>query len=204
MPRRHRNRPGRPPPRLFRSLPPEEIDMIAPTIRAVSLPNGTTVPALGLGTWYMGERSARRATELAALRAGIESGLMLIDTAEMYGDGAAEELVGEAIAGRRDEVSPRQQGGAQPRHATRDGGGLPGQSAAAEHRSPRHVPAALARASAAGRDGGGVRGAGAGGSDRRLGRQQLRRPRPRRAGLAAERSAGADRSGALQPRPPRT
>ena len=76
--------------------------MTATTIRAVSLPNGGTVPALGLGTWYMGEQSARRATELAALRTGIESGLTLIDTAEMYGGGAAEELVSEAIAGRRD------------------------------------------------------------------------------------------------------
>jgi diketogulonate reductase-like aldo/keto reductase len=74
------------------------------SIRTVSLPDGRTVPALGLGTWYMGEQSARRATELAALRTGIESGLTLIDTAEMYGGGAAEELVGEAIAGRRDSV----------------------------------------------------------------------------------------------------
>jgi diketogulonate reductase-like aldo/keto reductase len=49
--------------------------MTAITIRAVSLPNGGTVSALGLGTWYMGEQSARRATELAALRTGIESGL---------------------------------------------------------------------------------------------------------------------------------
>jgi diketogulonate reductase-like aldo/keto reductase len=78
--------------------------MTKPTIRAVSLPDGDTVPALGLGTWYLGEQPSRRATELAALRTGIESGLTLIDTAEMYGSGAAEELVGEAIAGRRDDV----------------------------------------------------------------------------------------------------
>lgn len=62
------------------------------------------MPALGMGTWYMGEVPHRRETELAALRTGIEIGLTLIDSAEMYGDGAAESLVGEAIAGHRDEV----------------------------------------------------------------------------------------------------
>ena len=93
--------------------------MTAPAIRAVSLPNGAPVPALGLGTWYMGEQSARRATELAALHSGIESGLVLIDTAEMYGDGAAEELVGEAIAGRRDSVYLVSK--VLPSHATRRG-----------------------------------------------------------------------------------
>jgi diketogulonate reductase-like aldo/keto reductase len=93
--------------------------MTAPTIRTVSLPDGGTVPALGLGTWYMGEQPARRATELAALRTGIESGLTLIDTAEMYGGGAAEELVGEAIAGRRDSVHLVSK--VLPSHATRRG-----------------------------------------------------------------------------------
>jgi diketogulonate reductase-like aldo/keto reductase len=78
--------------------------MTETTIRSVSLPNGTTIPALGMGTWYLGEVPARHAAELAALNRGIEIGLTLIDTAEMYGDGAAEVLVGEAIAGRRDEV----------------------------------------------------------------------------------------------------
>jgi diketogulonate reductase-like aldo/keto reductase len=78
--------------------------MTATTNRAVTLPNGTTVPALGMGTWYMGEDPDGRDIELGALRTGIEIGLTLIDTAEMYGDGAAEELVGRAIAGRRDSV----------------------------------------------------------------------------------------------------
>jgi diketogulonate reductase-like aldo/keto reductase len=73
-------------------------------MRVIMLPGGDYVPALGQGTWCMGERSHRRASEIAALRHGIELGMTLIDTAEMYGDGAAEELVGEAIAGRRDEV----------------------------------------------------------------------------------------------------
>jgi diketogulonate reductase-like aldo/keto reductase len=62
------------------------------------------VPALGQGTWTMGDEPARRREELAALRAGIELGLTLIDTAEMYGDGRSESLVGEAVAGQRDKV----------------------------------------------------------------------------------------------------
>jgi diketogulonate reductase-like aldo/keto reductase len=61
-------------------------------------------PRLGQGTWNMGDSPARRAEELAALREGIALGLTLIDTAEMYGDGRSESLVGEAIAGRRDEL----------------------------------------------------------------------------------------------------
>ncbi len=73
-------------------------------IRSVALPFGERIPALGLGTWHMGEDPARRETELAALERGLDLGLTLIDTAEMYGDGAAEELVGDAIAGRRDDV----------------------------------------------------------------------------------------------------
>ncbi|MDI4655714.1 aldo/keto reductase [Xanthobacter autotrophicus] len=72
--------------------------------KTVRLPNGETVPALGQGTWYMGESASARAGEVAALRAGLDLGLTLIDTAEMYADGGAEEVVGEAMAGRRDEV----------------------------------------------------------------------------------------------------
>ena len=70
----------------------------------VALPDGARVAALGMGTWHMGERAARRKSEVAALRAGIDLGMTLIDTAEMYGDGGAEEVVGEAIAGRRDQI----------------------------------------------------------------------------------------------------
>jgi len=62
------------------------------------------LPRYGQGTWNMGERAARRREELAALREGIALGLALVDTAEMYGDGRSESLVGEAIAGMRDEV----------------------------------------------------------------------------------------------------
>jgi diketogulonate reductase-like aldo/keto reductase len=62
------------------------------------------MPRLGLGTWHMGERGARRAAEAGALRLGLDLGMPLIDTAEMYADGGAEEVVGEALRGRRDEV----------------------------------------------------------------------------------------------------
>ncbi|HYI84793.1 MAG TPA: aldo/keto reductase [Acetobacteraceae bacterium] len=70
----------------------------------VQLPDGTEVPALGQGTWHMGERRADRRAEAAALRLGLDLGMTLIDTAEMYGEGGAEEVVAEAIAGRREEA----------------------------------------------------------------------------------------------------
>lgn len=62
------------------------------------------MPRLGQGTWHMGEDRSRRSAEVAALRLGIDLGMTLIDTAEMYAEGGSEEVVGEAIAGRRDEV----------------------------------------------------------------------------------------------------
>ncbi len=68
------------------------------------LPDGTEVPALGQGTWRMGERGADRRAEAAALRLGLDLGMALIDTAEMYAEGGAEEVVAEAVAGRRDEA----------------------------------------------------------------------------------------------------
>lgn len=73
-------------------------------MQTVKLPDGTLVPALGQGTWMIGEKPAQRAEEIAALKRGLDLGLTLIDTAEMYGEGASEKLIGEAIAGRRDEV----------------------------------------------------------------------------------------------------
>lgn len=78
--------------------------MSADAIRITKLTQGEAVPVLGQGTWYLGEGLRPRAVEIAALRLGIDLGMSLIDTAEMYGNGATEELVGEAIAGRRDEV----------------------------------------------------------------------------------------------------
>ena len=76
----------------------------AGAVATTALPDGTSVPVLGQGTWRMGERRASAAREVAALRLGLDLGMTLIDTAEMYGDGGAEEIVGEAISGRRDGV----------------------------------------------------------------------------------------------------
>ncbi|CAJ0786027.1 aldo/keto reductase [Ralstonia holmesii] len=73
-------------------------------MKQVTLPNGERVPALGMGTWNMGDDRATRAEEIATLRLGLDLGLRLIDTAEMYGEGLSESLIGEAIAGRRDDV----------------------------------------------------------------------------------------------------
>ena len=70
----------------------------------VSARGGVSLPALGLGTWKMGEKRGQRQAEVAALQYGLDLGLGLIDTAEMYASGGAEQIVGEAIRGRRDEV----------------------------------------------------------------------------------------------------
>ena len=73
-------------------------------MKTISFPDGRTVPALGIGTWKMGEDARRRPHEQKALSRAIDLGMTLIDTAEMYGEGAAEELIGEVIRGRRAEV----------------------------------------------------------------------------------------------------
>lgn len=73
-------------------------------MRNVRFPDGTAVPALGQGTWRMGEVASRAGSEAAALRLGIELGMTLIDTAEMYGEGGSERVVGRAIAGLREKV----------------------------------------------------------------------------------------------------
>ena len=72
--------------------------------RTVALPDGTHVPALGQGTWHMGERAGAAKDEAAALRLGIDLGMTLIDTAEMYGNGGAEQVVAQAIDGQRDKI----------------------------------------------------------------------------------------------------
>jgi diketogulonate reductase-like aldo/keto reductase len=86
---------------------------------STTLPSGEAIPKLGQGTWYLGEDPNKRDNEIAALRLGLDLGLTLIDTAEMYGDGAAERLVGEAIDGRREEVFLVSK--VLPHHATREG-----------------------------------------------------------------------------------
>ena len=78
--------------------------MAVRTIPTTKLPSGAAMPEFGLGTWRMGEDARLRKDEVAALKLGIEQGITLIDTAEMYGSGGAEEIVAEAAAGRRDEL----------------------------------------------------------------------------------------------------
>ena len=77
--------------------------MSAFNLPTVTLPSGQTVPQLGQGTWHMGESGRMRKDEVAALKLGLDLGMTLIDTAEMYGNGGAEEVVAEAVQGRRDE-----------------------------------------------------------------------------------------------------
>ncbi|MBS0325206.1 MAG: aldo/keto reductase [Proteobacteria bacterium] len=77
--------------------------MDRPAVPRVFLADGVDVPALGLGTWHMGESAASRRHEVDALREGITRGLALVDTAEMYGDGGAEEVVAEALEGVREQ-----------------------------------------------------------------------------------------------------
>ena len=74
------------------------------TTRTIVLPSGEHIPVLGQGTWHLAENPLNRTNEINALRLGIDLGMSLIDTAEMYADGGAERLVGEAIKGRREEV----------------------------------------------------------------------------------------------------
>ena len=88
-------------------------------MRSCKLPSGAAMPVFGLGTWRMGESARRRGEELDALKYGLELGYPLIDTAEMYGEGAAEESVGEAIAGRA--ARPYIVSKVYPHNATRAG-----------------------------------------------------------------------------------
>jgi diketogulonate reductase-like aldo/keto reductase len=93
--------------------------MSVATMRAVELPSGDTMPVLGLGTWHLGEGRHPPQVEIDALRTGLDLGMALVDTAEMYGDGATETLVGRAIAGRRAGVFLVSK--VMPHHATFDG-----------------------------------------------------------------------------------
>ena len=93
--------------------------MSSTTLRTIALPDGEAVPVLGQGTWRMGEDRRRRAQEVAALQLGLDLGMTVIDTAEMYADGGAEEVVGEAIARRRADVFLVSK--VLPQHATRRG-----------------------------------------------------------------------------------
>ncbi len=88
-------------------------------MRSCKLPSGTTMPVFGIGTWRMGESARRRPQELEAVKYAIELGYPMIDTAEMYGDGGAEEIVGEALAGHRQQ--PFIVSKVYPHNATRAG-----------------------------------------------------------------------------------
>jgi len=88
-------------------------------VRRIALPGGETIPILGAGTWGLAERPQRRAEEMAALQIAVDLGMTVIDTAEMYGDGAAEELVAEALSDRRSEIFLVSK--VLPEHATRRG-----------------------------------------------------------------------------------
>jgi diketogulonate reductase-like aldo/keto reductase len=86
------------------------------TMRAVDLPSGETMPVLGMGTWHLAEGRHPPEVEIEALRTGLDLGMTLIDTAELYGDGASERFIGRAIAGRRDDVFLVSK--VRPNHAT--------------------------------------------------------------------------------------
>jgi diketogulonate reductase-like aldo/keto reductase len=88
-------------------------------IPATILPTGETVPVLGIGTWNMGEKRQQRADEIAALQMAVDLGMTVVDTAEMYGNGAAEELVAEALGDRRSEIFLVSK--VLPQHATKRG-----------------------------------------------------------------------------------
>jgi diketogulonate reductase-like aldo/keto reductase len=88
-------------------------------MKRLTLPSGKEVPVLGQGTWKMGEDSAKRLSEIAALRLGLDLGMTLIDTAEMYGQGGSEELIAEAIDGRRADIFLVSK--VYPHNATRQG-----------------------------------------------------------------------------------
>ena len=173
-------------------------------MRTVRLPDGREVPAIGQGTWKMGEgqRSARE--EEAALRLGIDLGMTLIDTAEMYGDGGAEELVGEAIAGQRDEVFVVSK--VYPHNASRTRRRRPPARAASSGSVPTISTSICCTGAAAvplAETVVGVRGAARAGQDPRLGRVQFRRRRHGGAGRARRRRRLRHRPGALQSRQPR-
>ena len=164
-------------------------------MKTVALPSGENVPAFGLGTWNIGDSAAARAEEIATLRLGLDLGATLIDTAEMYGDGRSEELVGEAIAGRRDEVFLVSKVLPAQRVAQGHPGRLRAQPEAPEDRPHRPVPAALARQRAVRRNHRGVRRAAEGRQDPPLRRQQ---PRPRRHAGVVEGRRRAGRCAANQ------
>jgi diketogulonate reductase-like aldo/keto reductase len=95
------------------------VDTAESRIRTITLPGGEHIPALGIGTWNMGDHRQARAGEVAALQLAVDLGMTVVDTAEMYGNGAAESLVAEALGDRRERVFLVSK--VLPQHATRRG-----------------------------------------------------------------------------------
>ena len=165
-----------------------------PHVRAdVTFPSGEERPSLGLGTWRMGESRRARRAEVAALRLALDIGYRVVDTAEMYGEGGAESVLGQALAealrgrpGTRRAVR-RLEGIAAQRQRAGVLAACEAQPAPAAAGLHRPVPAALARRRAAARDGGGFEKLQRRGLDPPLGRQQLRPRRPARTGDCARR-----------------
>ena len=150
---------------------------------------------IGQGTWHIDDGD--RAAAVAALRRGLDLGMTHIDTAEMYGD--AEEIVGEAIAGRRDEVFLVSKVLPAARLAKRDDRGLRAVARAPPHRPARLLPPALARPAPAGGHVRRLRAARRRRQDPLLGREQLRRARPRRGPRDRRRGPHRLQPGALPP-----
>jgi hypothetical protein len=170
--------------------------------RSTMLPSGEQIPVLGQGTWHMAEDPRRRADEIAALRLGIELGMTLIDTAEMYADGGAEELVGEAIEGHRDEVFLVSK--VLPQNATRHG------TVRACDRSLMRLGVdeidlycCIGAVRSRWKRPSMLRHPDRRGQDPELGRQQFRRRRYGRARCSSWRRGCGHGPSALQPRPPR-
>ncbi len=95
------------------------MDTAETRIRTIALPGGERIPALGIGTWNMGDHRQTRAGEVAALQLAVDLGMTVVDTAEMYGNGAAESLVAEALGDRRERIFLVSK--VLPQHATRRG-----------------------------------------------------------------------------------
>jgi diketogulonate reductase-like aldo/keto reductase len=89
---------------LFCSPSLSKTNSMSAALHTVTFPNGSIVPTLGQGTWHIGEAEKERDAEIKALQLGLDLGMTLIDTAEMYSDGEAEKVVGQAISGRRADV----------------------------------------------------------------------------------------------------
>jgi diketogulonate reductase-like aldo/keto reductase len=143
--------------------------MPAFSLPTVTLPSGEKVPQLGQGTWRMGESARRREEEVAALKLGLDLGMTLIDTAELYGE--AEVIVAEAVEARRDQCFIVTK--VLPENSTRAGTIAACERSLKRLKTDRISPA-LAREASARRDAVRVRGTAQGGRDPLLGRQQFR------------------------------